>query len=243
MRHNRLPAAVVGASLLLMGCGAGGETSTPGPEASPSPTPVAGTGGQSPVASEPLSRAPKVVFLGDSLTAGFGLAAQDALPDQVARALAQGGVEIATVNAGVSGDTTANGLARYDWSVASAKPDLLVVALGANDYLLGLSPDTARDNLAAIITRAQADGVPVLLAGIEPRSDAAQGSRDAAFAAIYPDLAAEHGVPLYPALLEGVRDNPELLQSDGVHPTADGVALMAERLGDSLLPQLESLAE
>ncbi|MEM7768234.1 MAG: arylesterase [Pseudomonadota bacterium] len=186
---------------------------------------------------------PTVVFLGDSLTAGFQLPPGDALPAQVGRVLAARGIKINAVNAGVSGDTTANGLARYDWSVAAANPDLLVIALGANDYLLDLSPDLTRTHLASLIDRAQAVGVPVILAGIEPRSGAAPGSRDAAFASIYPDLAAEYDLPLLPALLEGVRGEPSLLLSDGLHPTAEGVAIMAQQLGEVITPALETLPQ
>ncbi|MEO0981837.1 MAG: arylesterase [Pseudomonadota bacterium] len=179
---------------------------------------------------------PVVVMLGDSLTAGFGLPVEQALPEQVARELSAAGINAEIVNAGVSGDTTANALARYDWSVASAAPDLLVIALGANDYLSNVSPDVARANLEAILSRARTDGVAVALAGLQPRSDAPAGSRDAAYADIYPALAAAYDVPLYPALLAGVRDNPDLLQRDGLHPTAEGVGVMAAGLAAFITP-------
>ena len=180
-----------------------------------------------------------IVFLGDSLTAGFGLASEAALPDQMQARLRDAGLDVSIVNAGVSGDTTANGLARYAWSVGSLEPDTVIIALGVNDYLLGLSSDITRANLAALIEQAQADGTSVILAGLEPRFDAPEGSRDAAFAAIYPELAATYDVPLYPALMRGVRDNPDLLQGDGLHPTTAGVVVMADQMATFLIPLLE----
>lgn len=235
---NYVPIAA--ALVWLVGCDVNTDAEQPATEIAPVTNDVSFVDND--VASSQSDRT-IIVFLGDSLTAGFGLSADDALPEQVARRLTENGVSMDVVNAGVSGDTTANGLARYDWSVASADPDLLVVALGANDYLMGLSPDVTRGNLAAIIERAQSDGTPIVLAGLEPRSDAGAGSRDEAFAAIYPGLAEEYGVPLYPALLASVRDTPEFLQSDGTHPNAEGVLVMANRLSAYLVPHLEGLAE
>lgn len=227
---------------MLAACSNGDPEPAPS-EAAPPAQPTQAAANTAPTNPTEARDAPVIVFLGDSLTAGFELSPKDALPGQVASALADLGVETNAVNAGVSGDTTANGLARYDWSVASADPDLLVVALGANDYLLDLSPETTRANLAAILGRAKADGTPVVLAGITPRSDAALGSRDAAFGAIYPELAAEYDVPLLPGLLAGVRDNPDLLLADGLHPTAEGVAIMASNLATVIAPELAALSE
>ncbi len=226
---------VIAAAVLIAGCGEAEQASTAQDQ---KPIEQVSTNAQEAADTPPLTPkdAPTIVFLGDSLTAGFGLPPENALPEQVASRLEAAGVAAEIINAGVSGDTTANGLARYDWSVASAAPDLLIVALGANDYLMGTSPDAARDNLAKIIERAQADGLRLALAGLEPRSNAPEGTRDAAYAAIYPDLAQAYGVPLYPALLKGVRDNPDLLQSDGLHPTADGVEVMAANITAFLQP-------
>lgn len=193
-----------------------------------------------PPASVPRTHALRVVVLGDSLSAGFGLAADEALPEQLQTRLNAGGVDVEVINAGVSGDTSANGLARYDWSVGSLDPDVVIIALGANDYLLGLSSDSTRANLAALIEQAQAGGTRVILAGLEPRFDAPPGSRDAAFAAIYPDLAETYTVPLYPALLKGVRDDSDLLQGDGLHPTAEGIAKVADQMAPFLLPLLQA---
>jgi len=217
--------------------------------------PVAEAPASQPVSSQNASEAalkssaqtPVVVFLGDSLTAGFGLSTQAALPEQVQKVLQDLGQPIMSVNAGVSGDTTANGLARYNWSVRAAKPDMLVVALGANDYLMNLDPSVTEANLAAILEYAQSDGLPVILAGLQSRalktSPDALGARDKAFAAIYPTLSARYNVPLYPALLKGVADNPALLQADGLHPTEAGVALMAETLAPFLAPQIAKLPD
>ncbi len=182
-----------------------------------------------------------IVMLGDSLTAGFGLSDNDAPPAQIEKRLRGGGHGVKIINAGVSGDTTAGGLARFDWSIASAKPDLLVVALGANDYLGGVAPERAKQNLEAIIKRAKGEGIDVALVGIAPRSSAAADQRGAAYGAIYPDLAAAYDTPIFPAMLKGVRDHPDLLQSDGLHPTADGAAVIADNLTEFLTPIVEAM--
>ena len=185
------------------------------------------------------AEAPVVVFLGDSLTAGFNLSSEEALPEQVSRRLNAVGQAVNVINAGVSGDTSANGLARYDWSVKSVNPTFLIVALGANDYLQNLPPETARANLSEILTKAKADNISVILIGLKTRSNAEAGTRDADYGAIYPELASQFDIPLYPALLEGVRNNPNLLQGDGLHPTAQGVEVMADRLSDFLIPLIK----
>ncbi|MDA8708668.1 arylesterase [Hellea sp.] len=213
----------------LIGCGQAPDT----------PVSIAGTAQQDTTQTPPArveAQAPVVVFLGDSLTAGYNLSPQDALPEQVGLRLNAAGLPVTVINAGVSGDTSANGLARYDWSVKSANPDFLILALGANDYLQNVPPETTRSNLMEILNKAKADNIPVILVGLKPRSKAQTGSRDAKFGAIYPELANQFNVPLYPALLEGVRTNPDLLQSDGLHPTAKGVEVMADRLATFLNP-------
>lgn len=182
-----------------------------------------------------------VVFLGDSLTAGYGLDPGSALPEQVEAAWRTNGTHAVAVNAGVSGDTTAQGLARFDWSVTSAEPGLLVVALGANDYLLGIPPDVTRANLAAILDRAKEGNIPAVLVGLSPRGDIAPGSREAAFAAIYPELAAEYGVPYYPSLLGSIQGDPTMLQADGLHPTKDGVVRIAAPLAEFLEPVIAAI--
>lgn len=185
------------------------------------------------------AKAPVVVFLGDSLTAGFNLSPEDALPEQVSRRLNEAGQAVNVINAGVSGDTSANGLSRYDWSVKSVNPNFLIVALGANDYLQNVPPERVRANLSEILSKAQADNISVILIGLKIRSKAEAGSRDADYGTIYPELASQFDVPLYPALLEDVRNSPNLLQSDGLHPTAKGVEVMADGLSDFLKPLIK----
>lgn len=223
------------AFLFVLGCG-GPETPPAGdamPPARPSPQPTQ-------IDAVPADEIPTVVFLGDSLTAGFQLSLEEALPGQVAAVLAEQGAPINAVNAGVSGDTTANGLARFDWSVAQTGADVLVVALGANDFLLGQSAEGAKANLVAIIDQALALNMEVVLAGVEPRSEAGNDARAAAFAAIYPEIATTYGLPLRPALMAGVRSSPDLLLADGLHPNAEGVSVMADGLASILLPLLDS---
>ncbi|MCU0224996.1 MAG: arylesterase [Acidobacteria bacterium] len=187
---------------------------------------------QAPAASEAPAAAgagpPVVVFLGDSLTAGFGLAADEAFPALVAASLAARGTPIRAINAGVSGDTTAGGLRRLDWALRS-RPQLVVVALGANDGLRGQPLEAIEANLRAIVERCRAAGAKVLLAGMlmPPNYGGAYAS---GFAAIYPRLAKELGLPLVPFLLEGVAGRPELNQADGIHPTAEGQKILARQV-------------
>ena len=180
---------------------------------------------------------PVVVMLGDSLTAGYQLPAGSALPAAIQRDLNAAGVAVKMVNAGVSGDTTADGLNRYDFSVTGSGAKLLVVALGANDFLNQLPAQTPRQNLAAILERAKADKLPVALIGVAlPKSAAPAAGREAAYAAIYPELARQYGVPYYANMLGPIAGKPELLLPDGVHPTAEGVEAMAAGLAAFLAP-------
>lgn len=184
---------------------------------------------------------PVIVFLGDSLSAGFGLPPEDALPEQVQDEFDAMGLHTKVINAGVSGDTSANGLARYDWSAGSLNPDLLILALGANDYLLDIAPEITRGNLSAILEQAHTANISVVLVGLQPRSKSGTENRDITFAAIYPELSVRFDVPLFPAMLEGVRDTPSLLQSDGLHPTKAGVSVMAKRLALYLTPYVKAV--
>ena len=178
---------------------------------------------------------PVIVALGDSLTAGFGLPQDQSFPAQLEAALKARGVEAKVVNAGVSGDTAAAGLARLDWSLPD-DASAVIVELGANDALQGLPPDGTRKALAAIIEKVQAKGLPVLLAGMEAPRNLGKDYVDA-FGAIYPDLAARYGVILYPFFLDGPALNAELMQKDGLHPNAEGVAVIVEKI----LPKVEEL--
>ncbi len=171
---------------------------------------------------------PVVTILGDSITAGYGLERADALPAQLQAALQRLGVAAEVRGAGVSGDTTAGGLARVDFSV---QPDtaLCVVALGGNDLLQGLDPRVTRTNLDRIIRRLQARKIKVLLCGLRaPRRLNAGYERD--FDAAFPAAAKAAGVTLYPNLLAGVEQNPGLNQRDGLHPNPKGVKIITSRL-------------
>lgn len=179
----------------------------------------------------------RLVALGDSLTAGYGLRPGQSFPDVLQKALTGKGVAIEVINAGVSGDTTSGGLERLDWAVPD-DADAVIVELGANDALRGLPPESARRNLDAILTRLSARGLPVLLAGMRAPENWGSDYRDK-FASIYSDLAQKHGAILYPFFLEGVALNPKLNIADGLHPNALGIARIVERM----LPTVEELIE
>lgn len=182
-------------------------------------------------AERPLS----IVAFGDSLTAGYGLAANEAFPAQLQRALEAKGVAATVVNAGVSGDTTMGGLSRLDWSVPDGT-DAVILELGANDALRGLDPASTRRALEAMLHHLQERKIPVLLCGmVAPPNLGAEYGR--AFNAIYPDLAVETGAILYPFFLTGVAADPKLNQRDGLHPTAAGVAAIVARI----MPRVEEL--
>jgi acyl-CoA thioesterase-1 len=181
------------------------------------------------------ARPPVVVFLGDSLTAGLGLAAAQAYPALLGARFAAQGRPIRVINAGVSGDTTAGGLRRLDWLLRQ-KPEVVVVGLGANDALRGASPEEIERNLREIVRRCRAAGARVLLLGMQiPPNYGPDYTRR--FAALYPRIARELDVPLVPFLLAGVGGIPELNQEDGIHPTARG----QERVADNVFPYLRDL--
>jgi len=178
-----------------------------------------------------------IVALGDSLTAGFGVAADEAWPALVQARLRREGYPYRVVNAGVSGDTTAGGLRRVEW-VLRAQPEIAIVALGVNDGLRGQSVAAMRANLAAIVERLRASGAQVLLAGMQlPPNYGVDFAGE--FARTYPDLAKRAGVPLMPFLLDGVAADPRLNQADGIHPTAQGHRVIADRVWPFLVPLLQ----
>jgi acyl-CoA thioesterase-1 len=177
-----------------------------------------------------------VVAFGDSLTAGFGVAAEEAWPARLQARLLREGYPYRVVNAGVSGDTTAGGLRRVDW-VLKTRPEVAIVALGANDGLRGLSLPAMRDNLRGIVGRFQAAGVRVLLAGMRlPPNYGDEYTRG--FVEVFGAVAREARVPLMPFLLDGVAADPRLNQADGIHPNAEGHRALAERVWPFLLPLL-----
>jgi acyl-CoA thioesterase I len=185
----------------------------------------------SPVAARTL----RLVALGDSLTAGYGLAPGKAFPDRLEAALRAKGFDVKVINAGVSGDTAADGLQRFDWAVPR-DADALIVELGANDMLRGQKPEATKATLAAILDKARAAHLPTLIAGMRAAPNLG-AEYDGAFDSIYPALAKAYGVSLYPFFLDGVASDPNLNQPDGLHPNAEGVEVIVQRI----LPAIEAL--
>ncbi|CTQ56792.1 Arylesterase precursor [Roseibium album] len=177
----------------------------------------------------------KLVVLGDSLSAGYQLAPEEGFPEQLQKALDEQGHSVDVVNAGVSGDTTSGGLSRLDWSVGT-DTDAVIVELGANDALRGLSPEFTRKNLEDITKRLRERGIEVLLAGMLAPRNLGPEYGDA-FDPIYADIARANDALLYPFFLEGVALDPDLNLSDGMHPNADGVAVIVEKI----LPKVNEL--
>jgi len=184
---------------------------------------------------EAEQRRPIIVALGDSLTAGLGLPQNEAFPAQLEAALKAHGSEVTVVNAGVSGDTAAAGLARLDWALPDDASAVLI-ELGGNDALQGIPPGGTKAALEKIIEKVQARGLPILLAGQEAPRNMGKDYVDA-FRAIYPDLAQRYDVVFYPFFLDGVALNDALMQGDSIHPNAKGVAVIVE----NMLPKVEEL--
>jgi acyl-CoA thioesterase-1 len=176
----------------------------------------------------------KMVVLGDSLSAGYGLPAGAAFPVRLQKALDTKGIKLDMINAGVSGDTASGGRDRLDWSVPEGT-EAVIVELGANDALRGTDPAVTRAALSDILTRLKARGIAVLLCGMvaPPNYGSEYATR---FNAIYPELAKSFGVPLYPFFLEGVAADARLNQADGMHPTAEGVDVVVK----NILPTVEA---
>lgn len=184
----------------------------------------------------PASAAPvRILALGDSLTAGYGLGPEDGFTVQLEKALRAKGLDVNVINAGVSGDTAAGGLARLDWALGEGA-DVAIVELGANDMLRGMDVAGTRAALDAILTKLGERKIPVLLAGMFAAPNLGSDYQ-ARFDAMYPELAKEHGAMLYPFFLDGVAAQRDLIQGDGLHPNAKGVALIVERM----LPFVERL--
>jgi acyl-CoA thioesterase-1 len=178
-----------------------------------------------------------LVALGDSLTAGYGLKASEAFPAQLQMALQAKGYKVTVVNAGVSGDTTADGLRRFSWAM-QPKPDGVILELGANDALRGIAPEEARSNLDKILSALKSQNIPVLLTGMKAPNNWGE-DYSKAFDAIYGDLATTYAVPLYPFFLDGVALDPAFSQPDGLHPTASGIGEVVKRI----MPDVEALVQ
>ncbi len=175
----------------------------------------------------------KIMAFGDSLLAGYGLSSDaDNIPSQLEKRLKADGHDVKLINAAVSGDTTTDGLARLDWSLAD-KPDMVLLELGSNDALRGQDPEKTRANLDQILARLMAANIPVLLCGmLAPRN--LGPAYIAKFDPIYPDLAKKYDVPLYPFILDGVALDNSLNQADGMHPNKDGVLVIVKRLAPAV---------
>ena len=202
---------------------------------------AAGVGAAAPADAGAQSKAsaatrPRIVFLGDSLTAGYGLARNQSVPSLIQGRLDSGGYRYEVVNAGVSGDTSAGGLSRLDWSL-SGDVQVLVVELGANDGLRGLPVAAMKSNLDAIIRRARQRGITVLLTGMEaPPNYGAVYTRE--FRQVFSDLAKTHKVAFIPFFLEGVAGNPSLNIADGIHPNPAGARIVEATVWRALQPLL-----
>ena len=190
-----------------------------------------------PASAAPRSTTPRIIILGDSLTAGLGLDVRQSFPSLIQERLTAEGHPFEVVNAGVSGDTSAGGLRRLEWAMADGEPRILVVALGGNDALRGLPPEQLERNLATIIEQGQKRGLIVILAGMEapPNYGADYTAR---FRAVYRDLAKRYNVRLIPFLLDGVAGDPALNQSDGIHPNPRGARIVADLVWRALEPSL-----
>lgn len=224
-----LAIALASAALVCSACGPREEAIQPASteaNAAPAPAPPS-----------PSRARPRIVVLGDSLTAGLGLAPTEAYPHLLQQRLTDGGLDYEVVNAGVSGDTSAGGLSRLDWAI-EGEVRILIVALGGNDALRGLAPEELKRNLTQIIERAQARDITVVLAGMEaPPNFGRDYSRE--FRDIYPALAKEYNVALVPFLLDGVGGVTRLNQRDGIHPNAEGARILADNVWTVLKPIVE----
>ena len=229
---KRLLICLFVASAVVAGCGREHEARERGPELRGASVPAAA----SPVDSAAVGR-PRIVFLGDSLSAGYGVAKEQSIPSLVQKHLDAEGYNYEVVNQGVSGDTSAGGVSRLDWSL-SGDVHILVVELGGNDGLRGLPVGTTKQNIAQIIKTAKQRGVQVLLTGMEaPPSYGPLYTAE--FRQLFRDLAREHDVPFMPFFLEGVAGNPALNQADGIHPNPAGAVIVEQAVWRSLEPLLK----
>jgi acyl-CoA thioesterase-1 len=223
---------VVPLALLLSAC-SGPEERRSEQTAPSRSAPIAST----PADSRPAASRPRIVFLGDSLTAGLGLPPEESVPALIQKRLEQEGLPYHVVNAGVSGDTSAGGLSRLEWSL-DGDVKVLVIELGGNDGLRGLPPPAMKRNLSDIITRAKQRGIRVLLTGMEAQPNFGH-AYTSEFRNVFKELAEEHDVDLMPFFLDGVAGNPALNQRDGIHPNAEGARTIERNVWRYLEPLLD----
>jgi acyl-CoA thioesterase-1 len=234
MRQFRIAAVTLcAAALLLAGCNRNRET-PPAAAAQPAPAPA-----PKPADNPDDTGHPKIVFLGDSLSAGYGLLELQAYPALIQDKLKEDGYEWDVVNAGISGDTSASGLQRVDWALSQGDVRILVLELGANDGLRGLPIAEMKKNLAAIIERAREKRITVLLAGMEAPPNFGP-EYTVAFRQVYRDLAREYNVKLLPFLLDKVAGQPGLNQADGIHPNVEGSRIVADTVWNVLRPLVDA---
>jgi acyl-CoA thioesterase-1 len=205
---------------------------------SPAPAPRGVPSATRPNAPAAPDKTPRIIVLGDSLTAGLGLDTNNSFPALIQKRLKNEGIDYTVVNAGVSGDTSAGGLRRLEWALAEGEPRILIVALGGNDGLRGLPPAELQRNLADIIEQGQKRGLTVILAGMEAPPNYGP-DYTAAFRGTYQDLAKKYNVRLVPFLLQGVAGDPALNQSDGIHPNERGARIVADTVWNALEPVLK----
>ena len=223
--------------LLLTACGRGGQD----PAKTAAPPPAAPAAAPAASLDPDDSGRPKVVVLGDSLSAGFGLLELQAYPAILQQKLNTDGYQWDVVNAGISGDTSAAGLQRLDWALGQGDVRILVLELGANDGLRGLPIAEMKKNLAAIIERAQERRISVLLAGMEAPPNFGP-EYTVSFRQVYRDLARQYKVTLLPFLLDRVAGDPGLNQSDGIHPNIEGSKIVADTVWNVLKPMVDAAA-
>ena len=226
--------SLVVVSLLTAGCSRGERDDAAAPPPSRSAAPAVEV--DKPRDSHAQGR-PRVVFLGDSLTAGYGLPKEQSVPSLIQKRLDEEGYNYEAVNHGVSGDTSAGGVSRLDWAL-TGDVRVIVIELGANDGLRGLPVESTKANLSDIITRAKARGVTVLLTGMEAPPNHGP-AYTAQFRQTFADLAREHKVAFVPFYLEGVAGIPALNIADGIHPNAKGAAIVEKTVWTALQPLLE----
>lgn len=195
------------------------------------------SGSAAPPAAETPASEGTIVAVGDSLTAGYGLAEADAYPAQLERKLHQAGYRWRVINAGISGETSSGTLSRVDW-ILKLKPDLVILETGANDGLRGVNPRLTRGNIDKTVSRLQQKGVVVVLAGMRMFNNLGP-SYTKEFAAIYPEVAAKHHLILVPFFLSGVAGDAALNQADGIHPLAKGYGIVTELVYPYLLQAID----